>query len=155
MTKQTPDPVLSPEALSMIERRPSTFDAYLEFMCADEATQSELWNKSMKAFQKYPPQNLRLSEKEGSVQNMMNEQDPQTPTSEGMEGNAAYEVGSYAVELVASGRDPLHDATVGGAFATLALAFEQRTANLIAYLEHTEGSAYVAASATIKARLGL
>ena len=48
----------------------TVFDAYLEFTCADEATQSELWNKCMKAFQKYPLQNLRLSEKEDRLKHM-------------------------------------------------------------------------------------
>jgi len=48
----------------------TVWDAYLEFISADEATQSELWRKGMKAFQKYPPQNLHVSEKEDRLQDM-------------------------------------------------------------------------------------
>lgn len=48
----------------------TVWDAYIEFTSADPATQSELWDKSIKALQKNPPQNLRLREKEGTVQTM-------------------------------------------------------------------------------------
>ena len=33
----------------------TTFDAYLEFTCADPATQSELWDERIRAIQKYAP----------------------------------------------------------------------------------------------------
>jgi len=39
--------------------------------------------------------------------------------------------------------------------ATLALAYEQRTANLIAYLKYSEGDDYEAVHSAIKERLGL
>lgn len=49
-----------------------------------------------------------------------------------MTGNPHYETGAYAAELVPSNREPNDDATVANTYATLALAYEQRTANLIA-----------------------
>ncbi len=50
----------------------------------------------------------------------------------GMDSNTHYSTAEYAVELVPSNREPILDATVAQAYATLALAYEQRTANLIA-----------------------
>lgn len=120
----------------------TTFDAYLEFMCADEATQSELWSKGIEALQKNPPQNLRLSEKEGRLQDMSKEQDHMS-----MEPNWHYDVADY---------NQHSQEDYEGTQATLALAFEQRTANLIALLEHRDSiEAFDALRKTIEKRLGL
>lgn len=116
--------------------------SYMEFMCADEVTQSELWNKSMKELQKYRLENLRLSEKEGRLQDMSKEQDHMS-----MEPNWHYDVADY---------NQHSQEDYEGTQATLALAFEQRTANLIALLEHRDSvEAFDALRKTIEARLGL
>lgn len=49
-----------------------------------------------------------------------------------MPGNPHHDTGAWAAELVPSNQEPQDDATVAIAYATLSLAHEQRTANLIA-----------------------
>lgn len=73
-----------------------------------------------------------------------------------MNGNEYFDRAEFASELVPSNREPLWDATVAGAIATLALAYEQRTANLIAYVDKIDDtSAAIPVVNEIKSRLGI
>ncbi|MBB5748579.1 hypothetical protein [Micrococcus sp. TA1] len=58
--------------------------------------------------------------------------------AEDMPGNPYTDLAYYAAELVPSNREPADDAATAQAYATLALAHEQRTANLIAYSKHID-----------------
>lgn len=84
-----------------------------------------------------------------------------------MYGNEQFDTAYFAAERVQSGLSDITDATVANAYATLALAYEQRTANLIAAfqaIENVDGDpTYLAVheydgknlAHEIRARLGL
>lgn len=81
----------------------------------------------------------------------MNEQDPQPVDHMSMEPNWHYDVADFRADYNEGSQVDYH-----GTQATLALAFEQRTANLIALLEHRDSiEAFDALRKTIEARLGL